>query len=517
MKDSLQCKASLAPENENLSVRTFVDVTKKRAKIRKSYHLLGLAPNVNFNVYRTDLTSIVRTIKERVFYVSDGKEGFVTPPIPEERHVQAYCAKFTDAFNKRVHTVSPLTNAQFVGAYVGRRRTVYEKALESLHGNPLVKKDSILKYFLKVEKTNFTAKSNPVPRGISPRDPRYHVSLGPFIKRIEHKVYNIVADIFGATTIAKGLNAQKRGNLLKEHWDTFTDPVAVGLDASRFDQHVSKEMLEIEHSLYMMFFPGNKKLAKLLRWQIKNVGKARVPGAAVSFAVTGTRASGDMNTALGNCLIMCMNIYSFMMSVGMSPSQYRLINDGDDCVLIMERKNLSKLTTLPQDFLKLGFNMKVEDPVFVFEEIVFCQAQPVLTPEGAILVRQPKISLAKDCMSIKPLDSIGIFRKWTSAVGKGGISLTGQIPILQDFYESFIRSSEGSKPLRNDPSQETGLEKLSKGMKRSYGQVPTITRVSFWRAFGIEPAKQEAIEAEFRRITIVYDPKFPVSTHFRCF
>lgn len=496
-------------------MRTFVDALKKRAKTRKSYHLLGLAPNVNFNVYRTSLTSIVRTIKERVFYVSDGKEGFVTPPKPDGKHIQQYCAKFIKEFSSRVHTVSPLTKDQFLGAYEGRRRTVYENAFKSLHGNPLVKKDSILKYFLKVEKTNFTAKSNPVPRGISPRDPRYHVSLGPFIKRIEHEVYNIVADIFGATTIAKGLNAQQRGNLLLDHWKCFTDPVAVGLDASRFDQHISEEMLKVEHSFYMRFYPESNSLKRLLRWQCVNIGVARVNDGIAKFKVKGTRASGDMNTALGNCLIMCMNVYSYMYSVDMDTSKFRLINDGDDCVLIMERSHLNKLTSLSKDFINLGFNMKVEAFVDIFEKIVFCQAQPILTPEGAILVRQVHVSLAKDCMSVKPLDSLGIFKKWTAAVGKGGMSLAGGLPILQDFYQSFIRSSEGSKPLKNDPSQETGLEKLSKGMKRCYSNIATITRVSFWRAFDIEPAKQTAIEAELRKITIVYDPTFPASTHFR--
>lgn len=496
-------------------MRVFVDATKKRAKVRRSYHLSGLAPNVNFNVYETSLTSVVRTIKERVFYVSNGEGGFVTPPIPEEKHIQLYCAKFIREFNKRVRTVSQLTNDQFVGAYVGRRRTVYEKALDSLHGNPLTKKDSILKYFLKVEKTNFTAKSDPVPRGISPRDPRYHVSLGPFIKRIEHEVYNIVADIFGARTIAKGLNAQQRGDLLHSHWKTFRDPVAVGLDASRFDQHVSLPMLKIEHSFYKKFFPHSKRLAKLLNWQLMNHGKARFTGGVATFKVPGTRASGDMNTALGNCLLMCMNVYSYMHSIGLTPRSYRLINDGDDCVLFLERSSFNKLNTLTDEFVKLGFNMKVEKPVDIFEKIVFCQAQPILTPEGPILVRQVHVSLAKDCMSIKPLDSLGVFEKWTSAVGKGGMTLAGGLPILQDFYQSFIRSSNGAKPLRNDPSQETGLEKLSKGMRRSYGEIHTITRVSFWRAFDIYPAKQEAIEEEFRKITIVYDPSYPISTHFK--
>jgi len=443
-------------------VFTFVDAAKKRAKTRKSYHLKALAPNTNFNVYETTETAIVRTIKERVFYVSDGKGGFITPPRPKEKHVQQYCAEFTKEFNKRVKTVSPLTNDQFVGAYEGRKKTVYLNALESLRGNPVSKNDSIQNYFLKVEKTNFTAKKDPVPRGISPRNPRYHVSLGVYIKRIEHKVYNIIADIFGATTVAKGLNAKRRGELLQQHWKHFKDPVAVGIDASRFDQHVSYEMLKKEHAFYMKFFPKDKKLKRLLRWQLNNRGKARFTGGVAKFKVKGTRASGDMNTALGNCLIMCMNVYSYMLARQFTTNDFRLINDGDDCVIIMERCNLKRLITLSDEFVKLGFNMKVEDPVYVFEKIVFCQAQPILTPEGPILVRQPTVSLAKDCMSIKPLDSLGIFRKWTSAVGKGGMTLTGGIPILQDFYQSFIRSSDGSKPLVNDPSQETGLKMCPK-------------------------------------------------------
>jgi hypothetical protein len=52
-------------------------------------------------------------------------------------------------------------------------------------------------------------------------------------------------------------------------------------------------------------------------------------------------------------------------------------------------------------------------------------------------------------------------------------------------------------------------------MKRTYGAVSTLSRVSFWRAFDIEPAKQIAIENEMQKITIVYDPEYPLSTHFK--
>jgi hypothetical protein len=474
--------------------------------------ITSLRPNIKYGVFNSDINALERAVKERLLYVKNGVGEFVTPHRPSSQSHFDLCSEpFKTEFVKYVQHAAPLTKEQFLGAYGGRRRTVYNSAMISLQSFPLLRKDSYIDFFVKTEKVNFTAKEDPVCRGISPRTPRYHVSLGPYIKRIEHEVYNIIAAIFGSVTVFKGLNAAARGKQMLEHWDHFDDPVAIGLDASRFDQHVSYEALTWEHNIYKQFFIGDKWFARLLSWQLNNVGFGRVPNGDLKFKLKGGRMSGDMNTALGNCLLMCNMIYGYMKSIKVG--KFRLANDGDDCVLFVERKDLWKLQTLPDWFVKMGFDMKVERPVDVFEQIEFCQAQPILTPQGCIMVRKYPVSVSKDCLSIKPLLNEKLFRRWIAAVGEGGLSLVGGIPIVQEFYQCLLRNSRGARPLANDPTQETGLRQLAVGMKREYSKIHFETRVSFWRAFGIDPARQLAIEQVYRAKRLSYKSYFDTNDY----
>lgn len=463
---------------------------------------MGLRPNENFNVFDSDINAVERAVKERILYVKNEQGVFVSTFKPKLGTFDDKCKLFKQLFQQRVQYVAPLTKDQFLRAYEGRRRTIYENAYESLKEKDLCPSDSEVNFFMKVEKTNFSTKADPVPRGISPRNPRYHVMLGPYIKRIEKTVFKIIAEVFGATTVLKGYNARKRGEILKSHWDHFSDPVAFDLDAERFDQHVSEDALDYEHSFYHMFY-RSKLLTTLLNQQKTNKGSCYVKDGKLFFIVKGVRMSGDMNTALGNCLIMCAKIFSFMHSIELSTDDFRLANDGDDCVLILERKNQAKIDALRGYSKDLGFSMKVGKPVSVFEEIEFCQAQPILTETGPIMVRNLH-SIAKDCLSIKPLDNRSVYLKWMAAVAEGGLALTGQVPIFQEFYMAMYRSSENAKPMKGDPTQMTGMAFLAKGMKRQYGDISPMTRVSFWRAFGITPLQQRVVESEYRKLTVDY-------------
>ena len=113
-------------------------------------------------------------------------------------------------------------------------------AVESLKVSPIEEKDSYLNAFVKCEKINRTAKLDPAPRIIQPRKPRFNVCLGRYIKPIEHAIYRAIDKVFGSPTVVKGMNATERGLLLARKWARFSDPVAIGIDAKRFDQHVSE-------------------------------------------------------------------------------------------------------------------------------------------------------------------------------------------------------------------------------------------------------------------------------------
>lgn len=462
----------------------------KPDKQRKTYALCGLSHNHNYAVYNNTLHAIERGISERVFYVDYGS-GFVRPYQPEESFYDIQLQPISKYFEDNVPYVTPMTAYQFAGSYVGRRRTIYTNAADSIARTPLSRKDSYISAFIKAEKYNFTKKSNPAPRIIQPRGPRFIVESGRYIKPIEKKVYGMINSLFGHTTIFKGLNAEHRGRILQEKWESFVDPVAVGLDAKRFDQHVSRPALEWEHSIYRKFFPRDKYFAWLLSCQLLNKGFARCNSGTVKYEVEGCRMSGDANTALGNCLIMSCLVYTYARSVGVS---VKLANDGDDCIVIMERADLEKFSMdLESFFIRAGFSLTIEAPVFVLEEIEFCQCHPVFDGEKYIMVRDVRVAISKDCVALKPLDNPRVFKMWMSAVGQGGVALTGGIPVWQNFYNRLEQLSEGARPLE-DMTLNTGMRLMSKGMDRRYVAPTASSRFSFWLAFGISPDAQEVLE-----------------------
>lgn len=490
---------SQAPDHPALQVERGSGV----AKTRKTYRLTAFSTSTDFRVHNTNLTAIVRAIKERLFYVCvDGK--FYPTPEPIKPHLfETECSDFRSEFKKHVQYAAPYSKEQFLGTFDGRRRAMYERAFDSLSRLPLKLSDSFVDFFGKCEKVNFTSKSDPVPRGISPRNKRYNCRVGPYIKRIEKKVYKIIAKVYDATTVFKGLNARRSAETLRSHWDHFDDPVAVGLDVSRLDQHISLEALKYEHSFYTMFFPGDRLFPKLLSMQLVNRGFARVRDGTAKFKVRGKRMSGDMNTGLGNCLLMCATIYTYIRSV--SIDKFRLANNGDDCVLIIERRDLKRIQNLCGWFLRFGLPIKLERPVDVFEQIEFCQTRPVKVPGGWVMVRNVPTSIAKDCLSLKPLDNRKVFQRWCTSVSECGLSLTGGVPVVQEFYMAMHRAGNGAKPLVGELTLESGFARLAIGMDRKYQEVSPETRVSFWRAFGITPDKQIAFEDEYRNATIDFD------------
>lgn len=475
---------------------------KKCYKQRVSYHIEGLSKGLDFGVFNSDINSLEKAVKERVLYVSDGKGGFCTPPQPEENSFfelwQAYKERLTsDKF------VSPLTEDQFLGAYDGRKRTIYKNALDSLKIKPLTPRDSRVKYFMKVEKVNFTAKPNSVPRGISPRDPRFHVSLGVYIKRIEKSVYKSIDRAWGyptvkgyLPTVMKGYNAGKRGRIIAAKWKEFTDPVAVGIDASRFDQHVSVEALSFEHKTYLTYFAARHRdtLEALLEKQLFNRGVGHTQDGKLKFKVDGVRMSGDMNTSLGNVLLMCMVTLALRDTTKVN---FSFVNDGDDGVLMMERKDLKKIEPyIKSHYLKYGFNVVLEEPVFELEHIEFCQCKPVMVDETTcVMVRNVDVSFDKDTMSVLPINKTSA-PKWARSVGLCGLSLAADVPVLCEFYRTLSKQSKRTITLHSE-----GWLMMADGMNAKQYVTP-YARFSYWKAFGVPPDKQVEQENYYKQVKL---------------
>lgn len=468
-------------------------------KTRKAFQVGGVSTPIDLRVLNNSIDNLERAVLERVFYVKINGEH-QAPPQPLKDAFEVRLKKFRCRLLNKLIPSTRLSRQSFVDGYTGRKKIIYQKASDSLLITALKVRDSHVKVFVKgTEKTNLSAKPDPVPRVISPRDPRFGVEFGRYTKPIEHMIYTKIGDIFGDSTISKGFNAQQVGTILKRKWDRFYRPVCVGLDASRFDQHVSQQALKWCHTIYAACYDNDKELARLCSMQLRNTCKGFTQDGKIKYKTVGGKMSGDMDTALGNCLLMCAMIYSYAKERGVD---IELMNNGDDCVVFMEDGDKAKFYAgLDTWFLEMGFSMKIESETSVFEKVEFCQTQPVFDGENWIMTRNVFMAIAKDSVCTRPMYNKTTYEQWVGAVGLGGLSLAGGLPVFQSFYQSYVRASNGNKGYLTELEKESGFHNMTRGMNRDVRVVTTDARVSFWRAYDITPDDQMIIEEYFDNFT----------------
>jgi len=197
--------------------------------------------------------------------------------------------------------------------------------------------------------------------------------------------------------------------------------------------------------------------------------------------------SGDINTGMGNCLIMCSIVLSYLEHRGIDA---RLANNGDDCVLVLERSQLHRLDRISDWFSDFGFKLTREDPVDVFERVVFCQAQPVMVGGQYRMVRDPWTAMSKDCVSLLSWDGPEQFAVWRDAIGICGLELTRGVPVWESYYRSIAGSGRNKGGVA--AVYDTGMGYMARGVRDA--QVDSEARYSFWAAFGIDPDLQVAME-----------------------
>lgn len=506
------CNQSKAPDHPQLHVKRQLGVTKER----ECFRLNGVSPDIVIAPFNNDIDTLVRAVKERVFFVKNidkkSPKQFVPPPRPLPGVFASTLQNSVDLLRPHLPSTTPLTHQQFVDTVRGRKKKSYEQALELIANEGLdLKGDSSVKVFVKYEKTDRTTKSDPVPRVISPRNPKFNIALGRYLRPMEERIFKALGKLFGHPTVMKGMDTDKTARILREKWDRFNKPVAIGLDASRFDQHVSLDALKLEHSIYLDCLPlkkHKKKLSNILRHQLINRCRGFVADGKVEYTIEGTRMSGDMNTSLGNCILMCLMIHQYALDRGVD---VQLANNGDDCVVFLEQRDLAKFSDGLFDwFLAMGFNMAIEDPVYDFEQIEFCQTRPVFDGRIYTMSRNPITAIAKDSVFLKGQDYAKLIPLWMDAVGTGGIALAGGLPIFNSFYSMLRRS--GNRAYKNARGKEVCLDsdeilpwymrETSMSGRRTSNRPSPEARASFYTAWGVTPDEQICLEQYYDALSL---------------
>lgn len=458
----------------------------------------GLVSDARFRAASNTMSNALCALLERVFYHEIGGV-FTTPAEPSWAVVDRTLGAFAAALRGYGHVYTPMDRHSFVeSTYRGRKLQIYRNALRRLDARGLLPRDSYIGAFVKWEKLPVTGKRL-VPRIIQPRAPEYNVELGRYLHHIEHQLYRTVDQAFGGEPVVmKGYNAFETGAIFSAAWGRFASPLCLMMDASRFDQHISRPLLRWEHSIYLDAFKGDPYLAYLLKMQLKTKGFVRTTdGYTIEYECHGTRCSGDMNTALGNVLVMCGAVYGLLKPLGLL-GKVRVLDNGDDCCLIGESDDIRSVEgRIPSYFGEIGLVMKVEPVVDVLEKISFCQTQPVYDGCTYRMVRFPQTSLTKDAISMES-------RHWShleelfASIGECGLALTFGLPVLQAYYTAL--GGKVGKTRSLDPTlTETGFFRMAERLEAKHQPVTDAARISFYRAFGIVPDLQVALEEDFRR------------------
>jgi len=451
-------------------------------------------PTNAYYVHNADMSTVLHALLERVYYHKiDNK--IEIPKIPSKETVKQHVCYWLDMFHRFLGPVTPQTPEEFVNSFKGGRKKRYSAALQTYTGYN--SKEARLKTFVKFEKV-----LKDPPRVIQPRSPQYNICIGRFIKPLEHKLYRAINRVASwkfndnLPVVMKGYDIVDVANFIVGKWNSLENPVAIGLDASRFDQHVSEPMLRAEHLLYYRVFK-DRTLFKALCAQVHNVGYAYLDDGAVKYEVLGCRMSGDMNTALGNCTLMCAMVFGLFRECGITNA--RLINNGDDCVVFIEKRHQQLFVSqVTKYFDDLGFVMKVEQPVDVVERVSFCQMNPVFDGECWRMCRNPLSAIPKDLTFLKPIGNRALFERLCFTVGQCGASLTDGLPLFSEFYQWMQRVKHCRKVV--DPTLEGGLQRESAMLHHKFQTTVTdVARVSFAAAFGITPNEQCNWEEWFRK------------------
>lgn len=477
-------------------------VSRPRDPQRWAFALSAPRPANGFSVHNNSVNNLVRGINERVFYTDNKGTLPQRPKLNGFEELSIFDGDFMATY------LRPWTLEEFVESYTGRQYNRYKRAADSLAAKPLSRDDATVATFIKCEKINFLAKEDPAPRIIQPRDPRFNAAIGVFIKPLEKLIYKNLGKLYKYPCVAKGFDVFQTGDIIASKWRMFQNPCAISLDASRFDQHVSVAALEWTHATYLRF-NDDHEFKKMLNMMLRNKGRGLCADGRVNYEVNGCRMSGDMDTALGNCLLMVAMTYSYCKKFGIA---HEVMDNGDDIVVIMESTNEELFrNNVKQFYSDLGFTMKVEPTIYVLEELEFCQMHPVYDGSQWRMVRNP-ICLAKDLVCTTGQTQVDA---WLEAIGLGGISLASGLPVYQSFYVMLAKFGKKRKKSRIEKWHlyaSSGFARLAGMTKRDPAFITTEARISFEKAFGLNFSRQAALENLYSQLT-----KGPLGINYTAF
>nr|WKV33732.1 MAG: RNA-dependent RNA polymerase [Riboviria sp.] len=425
------------------------------------------------------------------------------------------------------------------------RRRAYLQGLLSLLDSPIQERDAFITAFVKCEKIDVLGKDGD-PRMIQARSIRWNLELGRFTRVIEHQLYTL-KDRVGLPLVAKGRNPTQRASDLALKWNQFRQPVALCLDLSRWDMHVRRGLLEAVKTFYLQVMPS-EHLAWLISHMVVNRG---VTANGARYVRADGVTSGDMTTALGNCLAVCLMLRAMRQirsdvitgkgvshtssngqtedmlgdwktmigALKQTMSDFLEYDDGDDHTFMCESTDAPHYQTAIECWYRLcGHKLTVEGVATTLDGIVFCQSRPLLTSRGWLMVSNPKKTLCNAFM-VPPqaLGSLAQVKRYLQEVFVGRAIVHAGEPYLGPMFARLANFSSADLSLVKTDAfrmKFTGMwlgvgrygnEDLRDLVAKSNAAITSETKARYCELWGMDPEILQSIVDE--PLPSLRDPK----------
>jgi hypothetical protein len=372
-------------------------------------------------------------------------------------------------------------------------RRKYHFAYEAYKERGLRRTDSFVTLFCKDDLE--MGEPSKAPRAIQFRNPVFALEQARFTKPIEEWFYKL-RDEYDTLIVGKS-DPFTIANTIIDKSKNFEDPVFLLLDASKFDTCVSRPWLEYCRDFYLTLFSKkyHRKIKHLWNQTLINRG---FTGKGVQFKTTATRMSGDMDTGLGNSIIMWTMLTQFLRVCKVKGS---ILVNGDDSVVVISRKDLHKVRDM-SFFKSLGFNMKFEVAMTI-NEVEFCQSRPLETDYGMTMARNPIRVMGRTSYRTKRVGK-QLHRAFINTLGLCERAASWGVPIASQMATAMIETAKTEKRIFLNPWLESHYAAMNKWWKVGPPTISLSTRINFEIVWGISVPEQLRIE---KSISVSLAPK----------
>jgi len=203
--------------------------------------------------------------------------------------------------------------------------------------------------------------------------------------------------------------------------------------------------------------------------------------------------SGDMNTALGNCILMIAMVLAMFKALNIIGD---ILDDGDDCLVILESEDVEQFcNNASQLALEFGMELKIENVANEMVDVEWCQCHPIPVANTWKFIRNPYKIFNTSLVSSKWVHMTPHQRlQHLRAIGECELVLNNGVPVLESYAHALIRNSRGVEA--SETLDEGDYRRMMRELKRKEEQLPITfeSRCAFERAFGIRVEIQLLME-----------------------